>query len=86
MDYRIRLLLLAETYAAATNRSVPRIATLIRNDGKFFAGLKQGRGCTVDTYEDCLQWFSNNWPPDLRWPTEAVARPEPDAAAKAGAA
>lgn len=74
MDYRHELILLAETYAAATKRSVARISTLVRNDGKFFDKLKGGAGCTMDTYQSSLRWFSQNWPADTPWP-ESIARP-----------
>lgn len=74
MDYRGHLLSLAEAYAAATKRSLARVSTLVRNDGKFFDKLKEGKDCTMGTYQSSLQWFSDNWPTDTAWP-EGVPRP-----------
>jgi len=76
MDYRKRLLTVATRYADATNLSLARVATLITGGGVFFKRLEEGRGCTVDSYENCLQWFSNHWPSEATWP-DGVARPEP---------
>lgn len=80
MDYRSRLTTLADRYARATNRSLARVSTLVRNDGKFFDRLKDGRGCTVDTYESSLQWFSDHWPAGEPWP-KGIMRPERTGAA-----
>lgn len=79
MDYRSRLLLLAHTYCAAANLSMARVATLVHNQGAFFKRLEEGAGCTVDTYEKCLQWFSDHWPAETPWP-EGVMRPAAKAA------
>lgn len=76
MDYRSRLALVAKTYADATELSVARVATLACKDGKFFTRLQKGGGCTVDTYEATLQWFSNRWPEKTTWP-KGVMRPTP---------
>lgn len=73
MDYRRQLITLAETHAAATGRSVARTATLIFNDGKFFASLERGRACSVDNYLKAKAWFASHWPA-VPWP-ESVARP-----------
>jgi hypothetical protein len=77
MDYRTHLLDLAETYSAATGRSIARLSTICRNDGKFFKSLRGGAGCTMDTYCRTLNWFAVNWPPGVAWP-KGVPRPEVD--------
>lgn len=74
MDYRSQLILLAETHASATGRSVARTATLIFNDGKFFSSLESGRACSVDNYLKAKIWFSTHWPASRPWPV-GVARP-----------
>ena len=85
MNYRTDLIALAEAYAAARGLSVARVATLARNDGKFFRRLQEGAGCTVETYQGLLQWFSDRWEEAGAgaWPA-SVARPEPAAADQAG--
>ena len=74
MDYRSHILTLANAYCIATNRSLARVSTIVRNDGKFFRRLGEGAGCTMDTYAKCLRWFSEHWPEGLPWP-DGVPRP-----------
>ena len=74
MDYRQQLLAVADEFARATDRSIARVSTMVRNDGKFLDGLRRGRGCTMDTFNAAMQWFSDNWPASATWP-EAVSRP-----------
>lgn len=76
MDYRARLLTIARSYCDATGLSMARVATLVHNQGAFFRRLEGGAGCTVDTYEKCLQWFSDHWPEGVQWP-HCAARPMP---------
>ncbi|MEO1084644.1 MAG: hypothetical protein AAFY88_10400 [Acidobacteriota bacterium] len=80
MDYRDRLLGLAETYRAARGLSLARVSTLVRNDGKFFDSMRakkngKRRSCTVETYETAISWFDDEWPEDLEWPSQYVERP-----------
>lgn len=74
MDYRRRLLIVAVAYSEATSLSMARVATLVHNQGAFFKRLEAGAGCTVDTYEKCMQWFSDHWPQGVKWPKE-ISRP-----------
>ena len=74
MDYRDHILTLANAYCEATGRSLARVSTIVRNDGKFFRRLGEGAGCTMDTYAKCLRWFSEHWPEGLPWP-DGVPRP-----------
>lgn len=79
VDHRKELIILAETYARATGRSLKRISTIVQNDGKFFDGLKAGRGFTMRTYDKCRLWFARNWPLSTAWPPD-VPRPAGPAA------
>jgi hypothetical protein len=74
MTYRDRLFCLLEAFCAARSLSEARVATLVRNDGKFFARIRAGASCTMDSYEHCVSWFANHWPPGLAWPA-GVDRP-----------
>lgn len=76
LNYRTALLTLAQRYGTATNRSLARVATLAYGRGAFFEGLRAGKGCTVDTVIDVLQWFSDHWPAGAEWPND-VPRPCP---------
>ena len=81
MDYRANLLTVAKAYGHATNRSLARVSTLVRNDGKFFDRIEKGAGCTMATYGLCMRWFSKNWPAGAEWP-EGVDRPTADEGAE----
>jgi len=70
------LLTLAERYSAATGMSQARLATLVRNDGKFFDRLRAGGGVLTHTYEASVRWFGERWPEGADWPAE-IERPEP---------
>lgn len=74
MTYRKELLELARLYAAARILSRSRIATLCRNDGKFFDRIERGGGCTVDTFLATKLWFSERWPIEIEWPAD-ILRP-----------
>lgn len=76
MDYRDRLLAVAHAYREARGLSLSRVSTLVQGGGSFLDGLANGKGCTVDTYERSLQWFSDHWPENAAWPP-VVARPVP---------
>ena len=68
------LIRVAEVFASARGISLARVATLVRNDGKFFARLARGATCTLRTYDDTLQWFADHWPDGAVWPAD-VPRP-----------
>lgn len=73
MDYRTELVVLVEAFCAATERSEARIANLAGRDGQFFARIRDGKGCSVDTLDHLRAWFSANWPQGKPWP-EGIER------------
>lgn len=75
LDYRKQLVCLAETMATARGLSEARIANLAGCDGNFFARLRTGGGCRVDTFNRVTEFFSSNWPMNVRWPEEIIVRP-----------
>lgn len=77
MDYRQKLTRLAELYGAARNLSEASIANQIRCNGGFFARLRAGGSCRVDTMHRVIQFFSDNWPSGLSWP-DGIERPTED--------
>lgn len=81
LDYRKQLVCLAETMATARGLSEARIANLAGCDGNFFSRLRTGGGCRVDTLNRVVDFFSSNWPTNVEWPEEIIARPAQDAAA-----
>ncbi|WP_139197987.1 hypothetical protein [Sphingomonas gellani] len=59
-----RLLALAETWAAANNRSTATLASRVARDGKFLERLSAGGQCTADKAERFFAFFrtEGNWP------------------------
>jgi hypothetical protein len=80
MDAKPTLIATADAWCAATGMSKARLATLVVNDGKFFARLDAGGSCTLRTFERAMRWFSTHWPEAATWPA-GVPRPHPIAAA-----
>jgi hypothetical protein len=74
MDLKASLLTIAEAYCRETGMSKARLATLVANDGKFFARVEGGGGFTVQTFERCMRWLAAHWPDHAEWPG-SVERP-----------
>src|ERR1043165_3742407 len=62
MNLRTKLLNMAYNYCSAAGIELSTLSTLMRNDGKFLDGIKSGKSCTIDTYEDCIAWLKLNKP------------------------
>lgn len=73
MEYT-HLITLAETLARHTGRAEATIANKAVGYARFFARLREGKGCAVHTANKAAGWFSENWPADLPWP-EDIPRP-----------
>jgi hypothetical protein len=84
MEYK-HLTILANAYAAHTNRSLVTVAKRIGVHNKLFSRLVEVGGCRVDTFNQAMMWFDLNWPADLQWP-EAVPRKRLKAIAARGSA
>lgn len=68
MDYRNTLLEAADKHCRATGKSRSTLANLVANDGKFFDRIERGGGCTMDTFENVMRWFSENPAPTTKQP------------------
>ena len=76
------LVTLALHYSRWRGVSLWRVGHLAANRGSFFVDLRDGRRhCQTNTYTRVLQWFSDNWPTDLEWPSQAP-RPETSASTR----
>jgi hypothetical protein len=62
-------------------RSEATVSQWIVGHARLFSRLKAGRGCNAHTYQDAMDWFSQNWPADLEWPTD-IPRPEQSSIAR----
>ncbi len=56
-------------------RSEATISNRCVGHARLFARLRDGKGCTLQTFRRAEQWFSDNWPDDLEWPA-GIARPK----------
>lgn len=72
------LLHLAGNYAAHTGKKPSTLGVYAVNDGKFFGRLQAGSSCSLRTADRVLNWFHENWPDDLAWPSD-IPRPVTDA-------
>lgn len=68
------ILELSAAYQRHKGLSHWRVSYLVRGDGQFIKRLSEGRSCTVKTANAVLQWFSDNWPDNLPWPSD-IPRP-----------
>lgn len=78
------LILLADTYRAATGASSSTIGEKAGGDWRFFDRLRLGQvNFRVRTYDRAVCWFADNWPEAVAWPSD-IPRPPPPGAAAAG--
>ena len=70
------LVTLCDHYCQATGRSESRVADVIAMNPYLFQRLRANKGCTVRTYSQAIQWFSDHWPADAEWPAQ-ILRPQP---------
>ena len=76
------LVTLALHYARWRGVSLWRVGHLAASRGSFFVDLRDGRRhCQTNTYTRVLQWFSDNWPTDLEWPS-STPRPQTSASSR----
>ena len=68
------LITLCESYAVAKGIGLPRLSTIVFNDGKVIGRLKDGADITVGRLENAVRWLDANWPVDTPWP-EGLPRP-----------
>ena len=68
------LLHLASSLSSHSGLKQTTIGAYAANDGKFFGRLASGSSCTLRTATTVMQWFADNWPEDLQWPTD-IPRP-----------
>jgi hypothetical protein len=71
-----QLLKVSDAYANARRLSLSTVSTRVLGDGKRLPALVNGADISVRRFEQAMQWFSDNWPDDGRWPA-AVQRPKP---------
>jgi hypothetical protein len=79
-----QLVTVADLYAGATRRKRARVSTMVFNHGSRLDSYATGVYVpNLRTYENAMQWFSDNWPDIVEWP-EGISRPAPKAAEVVG--
>lgn len=73
---RINLMAVANAYAAARGIELTTLGGLMRRGNtNYFPNLAAGRVRMIaETYDECMVWFSTNWPKGTKWPT-GIRRP-----------
>ena len=62
-------------FMAERDIGVATAGRLAAGDWRFFDRLgEQGKTFTARKYDEVIEWFSANWPPNAVWP-DGVARP-----------
>lgn len=78
---RAKLVRLADAFGAAKGLSRGTVSDRVFKAGHVLTGMAAGtRDCSTVTYENALQWFSDNWPEDVAWPA-GIDRPSRNEAA-----
>ena len=70
----IDLIEISKKYTHARKISLARLGFLAVKDGKFFSRLEKGSSCTLRTARRVIQYLSDSWPPELKWPSD-IQRP-----------
>lgn len=75
MEQRHALITLADTLAAHDSVTHYAISMRIFRKGDFFRNLKvKNYDCRTRTAARAMEWFEDNWPEDLTWPSD-IPRP-----------
>ena len=70
------LLAVSNAYCKAVGLSDARVSTFVFNAGSKIKFLKSGTDLSTGHYIRALQWFSDRWPEDAKWPSR-VDKPKP---------
>lgn len=72
-----QLLAVANSYAQSQGIPLSAVSSRVFDDGKRLPAIAEhGATITLKRAEMAFDWFSQNWPSDLNWPS-SVQRPPP---------
>ena len=74
--HRNDLTCLVSLFRTEIPRAEATISNWIVGHARLFQRLRNRQPVTDVTYERAYQWFSDNWPANLIWPSD-IPRPEP---------
>lgn len=76
------LLRLARLYAEAEGVELTTVSSRVFDDGKKLSAIEQGADLQTRRLERAIQWLSDNWPSQAKWPVD-ISRPQPRVVAEA---
>ena len=74
MNMRLKILKISDAYCAASGRGRKRVSTIVLGRGSKIDDIANGADLTTKSYEWAMQWFSDNWPEGVDWPSD-IPRP-----------
>ncbi|MEH2476222.1 hypothetical protein V1284_007666 [Nitrobacteraceae bacterium AZCC 2299] len=83
-ELRSNLIAVATAFADAERCGLSTVSRRCRNDSGFFHRLfDETKSFTLRTFDEVMQWFSDNWPAGAEWPVaidrpSAASSPSPD--------
>lgn len=69
-----QLLTIARQYAAAEKIELSAVSWRVFGDSKKIGAIEAGADIQVRRQERAVQWFSDNWPDNAKWP-KGIQRP-----------
>lgn len=75
-----RLLAVIDAFLEAEPLKETTLSFRIFNDSKTISLLRNGADITTGRMQSAIEWMSDRWPSDARWPI-GVARPRPNSEA-----
>lgn len=75
MEDELRTILIstAQAYAAATCCGMTTVARRVKNNAAFFKRLSDpSTSFTARSFDEVMEWFSDNWPSDNQKPLELL--------------
>jgi hypothetical protein len=79
-ELRQTLVTVAHAFVSASGCAMSTVSRRCRNDSGFFRRLSdQSKSFTARTFDEVMQWFSDNWPAGSQWPP-CIDRPPVNAA------
>ena len=77
------LLSIADIYKQSKNITDSTISNYVFGNGVMMARLRSGADITTKRQQKAIQWFADNWPSNLQWPSHLAAKPKTKAELKA---
>lgn len=82
---RENLLAIATAYARARGLTIAQVSKKFYGKGSFLAELRKNkRSVSIDKFDELIDQFRDDWPPEVRWPHLHVATIEPPHPQKRG--